>query len=30
MRVYNDLVDDEDRGSSDHGVVTATFKYHPA
>lgn len=30
MRVYNDFVDDDDRFSSDHGVVTATFKYHPA
>jgi len=30
MSVYNDFVDDEDKSSSDHGVVTATFKYHPA
>jgi len=30
MHVYNDFLEDEDRATSDHGVVTATFKYHPA
>ncbi|MDJ0710722.1 MAG: endonuclease/exonuclease/phosphatase family protein [Woeseiaceae bacterium] len=30
MSVYNDFIDDEDKASSDHGVVAATFKYHPA
>lgn len=29
MRVYNDFVEDEDRITGDHGVVTSTFVYHP-
>jgi predicted extracellular nuclease len=30
MRIYNDFVEDDDRSTSDHGVVTSTFVFHPA
>lgn len=30
MRVFNDFVEDDDRFTGDHGVVTSTFVYHPA
>ena len=30
MRIYNDFVEDDDKASGDHGVVTATFEYFPA
>ena len=30
MRIFNDFVEDDDRASGDHGVVTSTFVYHPA
>jgi endonuclease/exonuclease/phosphatase family metal-dependent hydrolase len=30
MRVYNDFIEDDDRASGDHGVVTSTFVFHPA
>ena len=29
LRTYNDFVDDEDKVTSDHGVVTSTFVYNP-
>lgn len=30
MRVYNDFVEDDTRATGDHGVVSATFVFHPA
>ena len=30
MRVWNDYVEDEDKITSDHGVVSAHFVYRPA
>ncbi len=30
LKVYNDFLDDEDRATGDHGVVTSEFVYHPA
>lgn len=30
MRVWNDYVEDEDKSTSDHGVVCAYFTFDPA
>jgi len=30
MRVYNDFLEDDERATSDHAVVTSSFVYHPA
>lgn len=30
LRVFNDFLEDDDRASSDHAVVTSTFVRHPA
>lgn len=30
LRVYNDFVDDQDKSTGDHGVVTSKFVFHPA
>lgn len=30
LRVYNDFVDDTDKATGDHGVVTSKFVFHPA
>ena len=30
MKVYNDFLDDEEKATSDHAVVTSTFVYNPA
>lgn len=30
MRVYNDFLEDDERATSDHAVVTSTFVYNPA
>jgi len=30
LRIWNDHVDDEDKSTSDHGVVAAYFDYDPA
>ena len=29
LRVFNDYLEDEDRASGDHGVVTSEFVFHP-
>ena len=30
MQVWNDYLDDDDKSTSDHGVVRAAFDWHPA
>ena len=30
LRVFNDFLEDSDKSTGDHGVVTSTFVYHPA